>query len=485
MLAAILRHDGLALSDGVSDVTYAQLTGVVAEIGSQLRASGAKTIGIALDNSPLWGALDLAILDAGLVCVPLPGFFSPDQLTHVIADAGIDMILTDRPDFFSKLRIPAGAAVERAHCGKQYAEIPVITAGRANVPAGTVKITYTSGTTGNPKGVCLDLQSMEHVAKSLLQASGAAADDRYLSLLPLSTLLENIGALYVPLLAGAACRLLPLSDVGLSGAAKLDVEKMAGVLSRYRATCAILTPQLLQALTGFMEKRLFDFPDLRFVAVGGAPVSGRLLERSASLGLPVFEGYGLSECASVVSLNTEAASKPGSAGKPLPHVSLKFAPDGEIFVRGAVMLGYCGMDSHDRNAYWPTGDTGYLDHEGFLHLTGRKKNIFITAFGRNVAPEWVEKELAVHPAILQAAVFGEGRPWNAAVVVPRDPGRVEEAVRQANDVLPDYARIREWCFADGPFLFENGQLTANGRLKREAIWPLYREKIEALYERES
>ncbi len=480
MLDEIACHEGVALSDGERSFTYRELAMAVEEISVQLRTSGAQTIGIAMDNSPLWGVLDLAILNARLVCVPLPGFFSPAQLFHVIQDAGIDTILTDRPGFFRELLgNGVGLVIDRRHLFGNYAEIRCPTAS-SKAPAGTAKITYTSGTTGNPKGVCLDILSMEKVAQSLLEASCAGRGDRYLSVLPLATLLENIGALYVSLLAGATCYLLPLGQVGLDGAAKLDSAKMARAFEQFRASCAILTPQLLQALVA-LDKPL---PDLRFLAVGGAPVSRRLLEMAVELGFPVFEGYGLSECASVVSLNTKDNRKIGSVGKPLSHVSLKFAEDGEVLVKGELMLGYCGMDIMNRNGYWPTGDTGYLDGEGFLHLTGRKKNIFITSFGRNVAPEWVERELTVHPAILQAAVFGEGKPWNVAVIVPRDPALVEDAVRQANETLPDYARIGKWLVSDTPFLPENGQLTTNGRLKRDAIWPLYRERIEALYEGE-
>ena len=107
--------------------------------------------------------------------------------------------------------------------------------------------------------------------------------------------------------------------------------------------------------------------------------------------------------------------------------------------------------------------------------------MFVTSFGRNVSPEWVEKELTVHPAVRQAAVFGEARAWNAAVIVTSDPGGVEDAVRQANALLPDYARVAKWLIADEPFHLGNGQLTANGKLKREAIWPRYRERIASLY----
>lgn len=207
--------------------------------------------------------------------------------------------------------------------------------------------------------------------------------------------------------------------------------------------------------------------------------------------MPVYEGYGLSECASVVAVNTPHANRPGSVGKPLPHARLSFAKDGEISVSGAVFAGYLGQaERPDKDGCWPTGDTGYLDADGYLYLTGRKKNMFITSFGRNVAPEWVERELTIQPPIAQAAVFGEARPWNAAVVVPRTlPGAdmniaVAQAIASANKLLPDYARVAKWVIASEPFTPHNGLLTANGRLRRSEIQSRYKAQLNELYEGE-
>ncbi len=485
VISALSRHSGIAFSDGENAYGYAEFSVAVKSFSAKLRNERVRVVGIAMDNSPLWALIDLAAIEAGIVCVPLPGFFSPAQLIHVIRDSGVDLILTDRADDFCAILQGAGFGIlgrrEGDRFGRKHSELRVENR-PAELPAGTAKVTYTSGTTGNPKGVCLSMESIEQVARSLLDASRADSQDRYLSVLPLSTLLENIGGIYVPLLAGACCNLPSLSRVGLEGAAKLDPLKMGKALADFRATCAILTPQLLQAICALVGKGHVFLPEMRFLAVGGAPVSIRLLEIAGKLGLPVHEGYGLSECASVLCLNTERENRPGSVGKPLPHVQLKFADDGEILAKGAVMLGYCGQPSEFREGFWPTGDTGFLDEDGYLHLTGRKKNIFITSFGRNVAPEWVERELTHHAAIMQAVVFGEGRPWSVAVIVPRDPGGIAAAVQEANEVLPDYARVGKWLVADAPFLPDNGLLTANGRLRRDAIWPIYREKIEALYE---
>lgn len=497
ILAAIVAHaaatpDAIAIRGSAGDVTYADLSAAVDHAADHLQTSAQDVVGLAMDNGPAWAVIDLAAMKAGVPLVPLPFFFSPGQLAHAIADAGIDCILTDLPAQFEQLLAHADIAIQsRAEClihGQKVTELRLANPPAVDLPSGTAKITYTSGTTGSPKGVCLGLPAMEQVALSLLEATGARVDDRHVSLLPLSTLLENIAGLYVPLLAGANAVLKPFAEIGLKGASGLDVQKMAGVLAANDATTTILTPEMLRALVAVAEAGHPLPASLRFVAVGGAPVAEMLLQRARRLGIPVFEGYGLSECASVVALNTATANAVGSVGRPLPHVRLAFAEDEEIMAGGAVMLGYTGDAQHNPgDVYWPTGDRGYLDSRGFLHITGRKKNIFITSYGRNVAPEWVERELTLYPGIAQAAVFGEARPWNIAVIVPRGSqpeiaAQIDLAIQEANLRLPDYARIRRWIPAQEAFTPANGQLTPNGRLRRDAIRTFYQTQIDRLYE---
>ncbi len=152
-------------------------------------------------------------------------------------------------------------------------------------------------------------------------------------------------------------------------------------------------------------------------------------------------------------------------------------------MRGSLFMGYLGEKAWNPDDFWPTGDIGYLDDAGFLHLAGRKKHLFITAFGRNVSPEWVERELSIEPAIAQACVFGEARPFNVAVIVPRQGGQtVEQAVAAANERLPDYARVSRWIVAREPFSVANGLWTGTGRPRRSHIEAAYREQIESLYE---
>ncbi len=483
------RPDAIALESPTAQLSYRQLQQAVAELAQLLMDSGTRTLGLLADNGPAWALVDLAAMAAAVRIVPLPPFFSQQQIVHALGSAGVDIVIAD-----PRLPFPQGIVVlDRAPLTalpSVVGSLLRLTLARDEhaddaLPSGTQKITYTSGTTGEPKGVCLSQATMDAVAASLCEASGAAAGDRHLAVLPLPTLLENIGGLYAPLLAGATACLWPLQTVGLSGASGLDTRALISALSAARATSAILVPQMLQAVVEGIEAGLPAPTQLKFVAVGGASVAPRLLQRAQALGLPVFEGYGLSECASVVALNRAGLQRAGSVGKPLPHLRVRIAADGEIEVCGNALLGYVGEAPFTADRWLGTGDIGHLDRDGFLYLSGRKKNMFVTAFGRNVAPEWVERELCLQPAIAQAAVFGEARPWNVAVVVPRrgaDASAVDAAIAAVNRDLPDYARLRRWLPAHAAFTPANELLTANGRLRRTRIAALYAEAIDVLYE---
>jgi long-chain acyl-CoA synthetase len=428
--------------------------------------------------------------------VPLPLFFSDSQLLHAMLDAGATTLLTDQPERFSQI---LGDFIVRKStftvAGKRLMQYDLKIPTK-KLPPETAKITYTSGTTGAPKGVCLSTKAMLNVAQSVALQTNIHAGYRHACILPLSTLLENVAGVYASLFVGATVHILPSEQVGLSGS-QLNIEKLHNALAQTQANTAIFIPELLGGLTLALEQGAAKLKDLKFLAVGGAHVSNNLLQRAAAQHLPVFEGYGLSESASVVALNTQKNNKIGSVGKPLPHVTIQFSEENEILVKGSNLLGYTGENydknygaSHDKNSaeitdgYVKTGDIGYMDDDGFLFINGRKKNIFITSFGRNVSPEWVESALLNSPDILQVCVFGEAKPWNIALIVTK-PGAssllLSKAIEQTNKQLPDYARITKWLVADAPFNVKNGQLTPNGRLKRDVIHAAYQEKINDLY----
>ncbi len=333
----------IALEGYCDSVTYGELDQAIENSAHNLKEQDIRAIGLLADNGIPWALADLSALAADIPLVPLPLFFSPKQILHAILDAGLNAVLTDQPQQVKTLLQNTNIRInEVGELGGLHL-IRLQGVATKKLPHGTAKITYTSGTTGEPKGVCLSLSQMETVAISLRDASQAYATDRHLCLTPLSTLLENIGGIYTPLLAGACSCLLPLEQVGLDGTTGIDVPRMLQALHEYKISSAILVPHMLQVLVAAGESGVSIPSGLRFVAVGGAPVSLSLLQRAHHLGIPVFEGYGLSECASVVALNTPSSNRLGSVGRPLPHVSVSFSSGGEILVSGSVYLGYLGQ----------------------------------------------------------------------------------------------------------------------------------------------
>lgn len=476
VLSALRARPGEAplLSDGAGGIDARQLLAQVDALATTLRARGVRVMATQLDNAPYVLALDLALHCADAVHVPLPTYFSPAQRAHVLAVSGADHFLGASAPGPSWCDAPLSAA----SCWRR--DVTAVA-----LPRGCDLISFTSGTTGQPKGVCLTRADMETVAASLVEASAALRPRRHLCVLPLATLLEQIGGLYAPILAGAHISVPTLAELGYSGAAGLDVACLLRCLHRHRPDSVILVPQLLSALVAAGEQGA-SLPDaLRLVAVGGGRVGSDLLRRAQQLGLPVFEGYGLTECASVVCLNRPGATRPGSVGQALSHAHVFVAADGELMVDGVRMIGYLGEPPLPPGP-WRTGDLGHVDDAGFVHVRGRRRNVFITAYGRNVSPEWVETELTQQPAIAQAMVSGEARAFNAAVLVARDAevgdDELQAAVSAANCRLPDYAQVGAWLRAPTPFSAAQGTLTGNGRLQREAIAARYADAIAALYD---
>lgn len=460
------RSDEVALQGATRSLTWMELLVEVGTRANALREQAPGALILALDNGPealLW---DLAALFAERPCVFIPSFFSAEQFEHCLQQSGATLALVEEQ--WNERLIEQGFNQDDGFWTR------VVTVSAA-LPQGTAKITYTSGSTGRPKGVSLSADTMLRVARELEAASRETAAHRYLAVLPLGVLLENLGV-YAALMAGACVLLYPQAQLGIGGASQVDFKRLLGAIAMSSAHSLILVPQLLMGLVTAIERGLMQVGPLRFVAVGGARVSPGLLARAEAIGLPVFEGYGLSECASVVALNRPGSVRLGSVGKPLPHVRVRIAEDGEVMVAGSTLLGYLEEPSFQAQ-WWATGDLGYFDEQGYLYVSGRKKHQFITSFGRNVNPEWVEAELTQRGILAQAFVHGEGLPRNCALLWPLDPNAsddtIEQAVQQCNARLPDYARVHAWRRLPAPLDSHDETLTANGRPRREAILRRY------------
>lgn len=447
-----------------------------------LRESNAKTIALFADNNIDWIVVDLACQFAEITLVPLATFFSVSQVEHVLTSAAVELLLYDAAQQHKLLNHGEKIGLEITGVDNFLAR-NIKSLKKTTMPLGTNKITFTSGSTGQPKGVCLSTQQCLRVAQSLVEII-PCFKPKHLCLLPLSTLLENIGGIYMPLLAGGTITVVPSSTLGLTGSSSLDSNRLIKAIEKYQPNTMILVPQLLAALDHALSLGWKPPSSLKFVAVGGARVSPTTLARAHKSGLPVYEGYGLSESASVVALNNPANNRPGSSGKPLGHVDVKIK-NGEVFVSGNSFLGYLNqIDSWGRSSV-ATGDMGAIDSDGYLTITGRIKNQIITSYGRNINPEWIETELLAHQQIQQAIVVGDARPSCMALIYPRDQGMSDQQIQQTinltNQQLPDYAQIAYWLRMDAPLSPQNHLLTENGRPRRDLIESRYVEKINQCY----
>lgn len=440
-----------------------------------------QAVGILADNSLAWLALDMACANLDIALVPLPAFFTDEQLKHAIDEAGVSTLVTDHGQRAQRL----GFQLTPQDLGA-----PMLMLRRLHLngsaPRNIQKITFTSGTTGEPKGVCLTQDQQLAVASGLKKATESLRIKRHLCLLPLGVLLENIAGVYAPMMAGADIVCPPLAETGLKGAASFDAQQCLDTIANYKAESIILLPQMLMALLQASTPGDERWSSLKFIAVGGGKVPMGLLTLAKWFNLPVYEGYGLSECASVVCLNTPEHCKPGTVGKPIDGVQVKVDSNHEIWVKGRYFSGYLHeLKAHQRGEFlpgdWlPTGDLGKLDEDGFLSIQGRKKNLIITGFGRNISPEWPEGLLLSTGLFLQAAVFGEGQTGLTAMLVLREAGgadQVHDALSKVNAQLPDYARITNHLIIKEPFSFNNGLCTANGRIRRDAIWQAYNSQL--------
>lgn len=441
------------------------------------------TVAIALDPSFDWIVCDLLCIQSNSVSIPIPTEFTDSQIAHLLLPA--EYCFVNSMDMAERIAgaIPEiGILFPDGQVFKRASKQTNAEAFKALKQQDVIKIIHTSGTTSAPKGVLIRDQGLGSLVATLLEVYQHLNGMHYYSMVPFSLLIEQVLAVYLPLLSGGSTSLLP---AGLP-----PFSTQSGIAERYLATiayadinCVYLPPKLLEETLEHLRKdsnakrRFFGEPQAT-IMTGGAKVSVNILEELASYGVVVDEGYGLSENSSVVSLNRGAERKLGTVGRLLPGIEGKIV-DGELLIKSNTLCaGYSSRDVSScdltEDGFLHTGDIAHFDDEGYLVITGRKKNVIILSNGRNVSPEWVEATYKEIDGVADVVVFGEAQEAISGVIFIQVANDEEvDLLTKIEDIsgqLPSYSRLNEPKLVNLDGETRKSYFTVTGRPKREAIY---------------
>jgi long-chain acyl-CoA synthetase len=505
-LVAFRYFDGLWKT-----VTYSEFLSLAKGISAQISEVGVvpgDRIAIISENGPRWCSAYVAILFCRGIAVPVDMQLGPKEISNILSDSGARIIF-----FGSKTGAAVSEAIERSpvkgidldsmNIGQPTAFEPAFDAD----PDDIASIIYTSGTTGNPKGVMLTHRNFCSDASALIQAGLVTSDDNVLSILPMHHTYPFMCTFLVPVFLGgsitfgaslkAADLVSSIRDGGVTvvvGVPRLFEMIRNGIMAKLRdrkilSSLLLVLMRLCGALRRSIDinpgKLIFgavhkNFRKVRFFASGGARLDPGIMADLEAVGFTVLEGYGLTETSPVITFNPAAKRKPGSTGKALPGAELRIA-DGEIAVRGPmVMAGYYRNDRATeeaiRDGWFYTGDLGNIDHEGYLFITGRKKEVIVLSSGKNIYPEEAEKAYLHIPLIKEMGVTSLERNGIAesiqAIIVPdleyakkHNIGNIAETLKweldEVTSRLPEYMRIHGFTLCSEPL-----PRTPLGKLRR-------------------
>lgn len=487
------------------------------------------------ENRREWVILDLAIQMAGAIHVPIHPTLAGPQVAWQIRHSGANLAILSASHQAAKLQSCAaelpGQVRFAAHeaIDQRLGDDPVLplsdVVAAAPIANGTeaacsarerakaadlATILYTSGTTGEPKGVMLTQGNLASNACSTITAFGHEPDQVRLNFLPLSHIFARTCDLYAWLVEGSRLAVAESRETVLADCQAVKPTSLNGVPYFYDKVFRGLCEKGVQDKPGVVRGVLGGA--IKKCCAGGAALPDHLFDYYDSQGVPVLQGYGLSESSPVITISTPSQYRRGSCGRAIPGVEVKIAADGEILTRGPhVMTGYyenpAATAAVMADDWLATGDLGRQDDDGFLYITGRKKEILVTSSGKNIAPVFLESLLTQDPLILQAMVIGDGRSFLTALIVPNfDALRTElqrhgmgslgkeEAVQhpevrglvaaridQRLSCVSPHEQVRKFTLLPEPFSIESGELTPKLSLRRQSILARYAPAIEAMY----
>jgi len=555
------------LGQGWQGVSAKEFDGEVRAVAKGLIAANISVgdrIAIMAKTRYEWTILDFAIWYAGGVSVPIYETSSAEQVEWILADSGAVAIIVETPqhrELVNSVITPAckniwtitdGALDEITNLGSKISDSEVETRRNQPKPESLATLIYTSGTTGKPKGVQLTHGNFLSECGNVVQA--------------LSDLFLKPGGstlLFLPV-AHVFGRMVQVGSItaGLHLAHSGDITRLAADLGTFKPTFVLAVPRIFEKIYNGAEAKaeaagkgaifrkaadvaiayseaqdskeknvglilkhaIFDklvYSKIRAgmggrveaAISGGAPLGARLGHFYRGAGVNILEGYGLTETTAAATVNLSSAQKIGSVGRPIPGTTIKIAEDGEVLIKGAVvMTGYWQNDAANNEVYtsdgfFKSGDLGTIDHQGFLAIVGRKKEIIVTSGGKNVAPAVLEDRVRSHPLVSQCMVVGDNKPFIAALItidpdsiknwivankkegatvetLTKDPDLIaviQTAVDEANKAVSRAESIRKFTILPTDFTIPGGQLTAKLSVKRHVVAQEFAEEIEALF----
>ena len=527
-------------------------------------------VGILATNRPEWHIVDIATMSAGLVSVPVYPSNAASQVCYVLAHSGARVCFVENVDQLAKVllrrsELPAlehvvvmddvnglddgfitslddlrasGTSSSESATGSLDALVKEVK------PTDLATLVYTSGTTGPPKGTMITHANVMATMRSLTSLIDIRPDDRFLSFLPLSHITERSISNFGQIVGGSEtwfARSIATVGRGPAGLPPDDPVRRAPGLgevpgrhprarrcaARSSSTpgqslprrCRLAHPDgttssspVLDRVVGHKIRRQLGLDHARIVACGAAPVHPDLLRWFHGIGIPIAEGYGQTEVSLCTSTNTPDDTRIGTVGRPIPGVSVRIADDDEILVKGDnVCAGYWRDDAATRELIDPegwmhSGDLGRLDSDGYLHVTGRKKDLIITAYGKNISPEEIETGLRMEPLIAQAVVVGDNRPYltalltidaDAAAEWAAHEGRsldfealtddhdlhaeLSKAIERVNATHSHAEGIRRWRVLPRDLTVSGGELTPTLKVKRNVVMERWADVIDEMY----
>ncbi|MFC5264217.1 AMP-dependent synthetase/ligase [Kribbella qitaiheensis] len=555
---------------GWLDISAAEFARQVSGVAKGLIAAGVKhgdRVALLSATRYEWILIDYAIWSVGAATVPIYETSSASQIQWILTDseavvaivenaahgAVVESARTEAPSLQEVWQIESGAVDELTVLGQDISDAELDKRRTAVVPSDLSTLIYTSGTTGRPKGCKLshanfmdELGTAVKVLPGLFKLTGAST----LLFLPLAHVFARI--------IQVGCVMMRVK-VGHTA----DVKNLVADLGEFKPTFILSVPRVFEkvfntasqtahasgkgkifdaaaetaiAYSHALDKggpsfglkarhTLFDklvYAKLRnvlggqvdYAVSGGAPLGDRLGHFFRGIGVPVLEGYGLTETTAALAVNLPDDIRIGTVGKPLPGVTVGVAEDGELcFKGGQVMLGYWKNDEAtaaaiDADGWFHTGDLGEFDVDGFIKITGRKKEILVTAGGKNVAPAVLEDRIRLHPLVSQCMVVGDGKPFIAALVTidpetigawaakngkPNDMStlatdkdliaEIQSAVDDANTAVSKAEGIKKFTILETDWTQENGELSLKLSLRRHIVMEKHAADVEALYQK--